>query len=1037
MMRWATSVVFLLSIGIGGLAAAESLSGRGEIANLEPGQSRSLDDSPCLRVWPGIEIRCRFRLNELREGVQNLVAKDGEYILRVNGTQEGGALAFFVQTDGKWEPRLLGPVIQAGAWYEVRAAWPGTGMILEVNGTVYHSRRQGAVRAGEKPLIAGPVAGNLEHLSIHNPAYDRGVALAERSKQTEGAADRCEFGAQAGWAGWTGASGLVFDGRAGALAAAFATGGAMLVSPPLATDIASRPFVCLDVDAPGPGWTGYLDFVTDSGQGTIPFVPQSGGRTTLITATACDAWLGKLQRLALSFQGGKGSVSIKRLVFSGQPVGVPWFYIQDFAPGRAKLRPGREETVIAGIKNLGGEAENIAVKLEAPGSIEILGPAERVVPYLGKDDFELITWKIRAPHPGGGKVRVKVSGSGAETHERELALEFEALPELPRTNYVPEPVPARTDYVGLMHYCALWKEGTHQGWKRIEPWPGRRPAIGWYDEGTPEVADWHIKYALEHGISGFIYCWYRAHLEPKIEHTLGHAIHDGLLQAKYRDRFKFSIMWENGCAVGVKDSADLLDNVLPYWIENYFKQPCYLKVDNMPVLFVWQPRRLIPQLGGAEGAKQALELARARCREAGFAGLRWVACMDGADEKLGRDIEASGWDAVTGYIVDTHKIPLAGIDPDGIPFRDYGQATRSYRDTWTARDACTGSVPDIPNVVMGWDPRPWHRGGEYGYLEPARAADFEAACRDAKAQVDAKPAGRWDRNLVVFDNWTEFGEGHYIEPTSGLGFSYVNAIKRVFCREWAAEAVTDVIPEDLGLVPPQARYAAVRAGFGPRLPWQPVRIQGDLLGWWQFDAEQNGSYPDSSPNQIPLKPVNVRLEPGRKGMALRCGDGAALSQVPGAFFNPGGVTVALWCKPSEGQQSDHWLVNTVSDGSAGYRLGLSGGKPSWQVPLESWSHGLTGPEALPVNEWSHVAATVDQRMMRLFVNGREVATLERRGLVKPGRELVVGGYGADLERARFRGWLDDVRLYRRPLADQEIAELVKPDADKEIGRVGK
>ncbi len=68
---------------------------------------------------------------------------------------------------------------------------------------------------------------------------------------------------------------------------------------------------------------------------------------------------------------------------------------------------------------------------------------------------------------------------------------IEPLPNLPTMNYVPKPQPAKTDYINLMHYCALWKEGTHYGWQKIEPWPNNRPAIGWYDEGTPEVADWH------------------------------------------------------------------------------------------------------------------------------------------------------------------------------------------------------------------------------------------------------------------------------------------------------------------------------------------------------------------------------------------------------------------------------------------------------------------------------------------------------------------------------------------------------------------
>lgn len=326
---------------------------------------------------------------------------------------------------------------------------------------------------------------------------------------------------------------------------------------------------------------------------------------------------------------------------------------------------------------------------------------------------------------------------------------------------------------------------------------------------------------------------------------------------------------------------------------------------------------------------------------------------------------------------------------------------------------------------MGWDPRPWHRGGDNGYIAGPRADCFEAACRDAKALVDAKPADRWDRNIVVFDNWTEFGEGHYIEPTSALGFSFVNAIKRVFCTAWAPETVTDVVPEDLGLVPPQRRYEEARAAFGPRMPWQPLRITGDLLASWQFDSTVNGALPDSSPNRCDLRSDGLALEPGRKGAALRCGEAAATMPAPAPFFHPVGLTVALWCKPSEEGQSDRWMVNTVSNGNAGYRLGLARGRPDWQVPLESWSHSLIGPEPLPANRWSHLAATVDHRALRLFVNGRQVATMERRGFIKPGRDLVIGGYGADLDRAHFRGWLDDVRLYRRPLSPAEIAGLAR------------
>lgn len=1022
---------------------------------LTAGQPIEVADRPELRLHPGLEITCRFRLDKLRNGTQNLASKDGEFLLRVDESKnESGHLSFFVQIEGKWEHRLRGPVVETNTWYDVRAAWTGHSMSLTVNGENFSQSRMGRIRPGSKPLLVGPVTGTLAHLEVFNPALERTALLTALSTETAAPAkSRSGFfrsirdaftsapspsaehpdipvvlGGPAAWTGWQPLNGAACRQEKDALITDFPNTTAMLASPALSIDIAPYPFLCLDIDTDVRGATGTLDFITDSGAGSISFQPQSGGRPTILSGTMSDAWTGTLRRLAVSFCGATGPVRVRNVTLANRPVGKPVFYIRSLAAGRAKLRPDREESVVAGIQNVGGEAEAIIARLEVPKGITVIDGTKRRIEWLGMDDFDMATWRIRAARPGTYTVRLTVSAKGAETSVQDLALTVEPCPDLPRTGYVPVPQPAKTDYINLMHYCALWKEGTHWGWKRIEPWPEKRPAIGWYDEGTPEVADWHIKMAVEHGITGFIYCWYRADYEPTISQRLGHAIHEGLFNAKYRDAFTFTIMWENGCAKGVKDEADLLDNVLPFWIKTYFTHPSYLKIENQPVLFVWQPRVLLAELGGPEKTKVALDKMRAQCRQAGFSGLRVIACMSAANAKLGADIAASGWDAVTGYGLSPAGVKTVGEDLAGLAYRDHADVLSRYRQTWIDRDASTGDVPDIPNVVMGWDERPWGRvkRGSGSYIKDPKAENFEAACRDAKALVDAKPAGRWDSKIVVFDNWTEFGEGHYVEPTTGTGFTFVNAIKRVFCSAWAPEAVTDIIPEDVGLPPPQRRYEAVRAGFGDRMPWQSLRITGDLLANWTFETTtRDGLLADVSPNGCHLACDGVTLEKERDGQVLRCGKGGATAAIPAPFFSPGGVTVALWCKPSEKGQSDRWMLNTVSGSTDGYRLGLGGGRATWQVPREPWSHSLTSPEALPVDAWSHIAGTFDNTTMRLYVNGKEVGTLERRGFINPGNSITVGAHSVDLDRARFRGCLDDVRLYRRVLTADEIAKLAK------------
>ena len=76
--------------------------------------------------------------------------------------------------------------------------------------------------------------------------------------------------------------------------------------------------------------------------------------------------------------------------------------------------------------------------------------------------------------------------------------------EVTPVDYVPPPQPVSTgDYLVGAFRCPLWSEETRGGmaWSPIFDYPERKPVLGWYDEADPEVVDWEVKYALEHGIS--------------------------------------------------------------------------------------------------------------------------------------------------------------------------------------------------------------------------------------------------------------------------------------------------------------------------------------------------------------------------------------------------------------------------------------------------------------------------------------------------------------------------------------------------------
>ena len=66
--------------------------------------------------------------------------------------------------------------------------------------------------------------------------------------------------------------------------------------------------------------------------------------------------------------------------------------------------------------------------------------------------------------------------------------------------YVPEPQPVRTPILVGAHNCPLWEANQPQMWNQVLKHPERTPALGFYSQENPEVADWETKWAVEHGI---------------------------------------------------------------------------------------------------------------------------------------------------------------------------------------------------------------------------------------------------------------------------------------------------------------------------------------------------------------------------------------------------------------------------------------------------------------------------------------------------------------------------------------------------------
>ena len=159
-------------------------------------------------------------------------------------------------------------------------------------------------------------------------------------------------------------------------------------------------------------------------------------------------------------------------------------------------------------------------------------------------------------------------------------------------SYVPEPVVSESDnFIVGMQTCDMWREGFHYGWDCISPFDERTPYLGFYDEGSREVADWEVKWMVEHGVDYRMTCWFsprnwNSEQGPMKIGSCGYGLIDGYMRSKYSDKMKYAIMWENTTATKV-DTKTFREYIFPYWKEWFLKDSRYMVVDNKPLIYIY------------------------------------------------------------------------------------------------------------------------------------------------------------------------------------------------------------------------------------------------------------------------------------------------------------------------------------------------------------------------------------------------------------------------------------------------------------------
>ncbi|MDH7482138.1 MAG: glycoside hydrolase family 99-like domain-containing protein [Armatimonadota bacterium] len=492
-------------------------------------------------------------------------------------------------------------------------------------------------------------------------------------------------------------------------------------------------------------------------------------------------WQGKVMLLGLELcPSSRTTFEIACAGVGNTRLGPAELEVESFGFTKAINRAGTATSLRAKVTNVGGEpTSELRINLSLGAGLSLQGGlSEMQVPPLKPGGTIVYEWSVFSDKPRTSWAMVEIKDDSGILARRLSKLRWDPPVQVVKADYVPEPNPVRGDCeIGMYYYPGWWN---YQRWAVLDDYPERRPVLGYYREGEPEVADWHIKWMVEHGVTFIVYDWYWCAGGRSLEH----ALHNGYLKSKYRSKIKFCLLWANHNPPKTSSAEDMV-NVTNYWLDNYFCLPEYFKIDGKPVVIIFSPHRLTEDMG-SDGVRRAFEKSRELARSRGLPGIYFVGCV-GPNKHQIEILESEGYDALSGY-----NYPSAG--DKGRLIAPYDDMVTGYRDIWNAI-AAFSKIPYIPVTEPGWDSRPWH--GINSRVRTGKTPEkFAQMLRNAKEFLSAH---KTSPKVVLIEAWNEFGEGDYIEPHLEWGFGYLDAIREVFTD--APHEHIDLVPQDVGLGP--------------------------------------------------------------------------------------------------------------------------------------------------------------------------------------------------------------------------------------------
>ncbi len=197
-----------------------------------------------------------------------------------------------------------------------------------------------------------------------------------------------------------------------------------------------------------------------------------------------------------------------------------------------------------------------------------------------------------------------------------------------------------------------------------------------------------------------------------------------------------------------------------------------------------------------------------------------------------------------------------------------------------------------------------------------------------------------------------------------------------------------------------------------------------LVAGFGFDEGSGTTAGDASGNGNAGAVTGATWVPGRFGNALLFNGNGNWVTVPdsASLDLTTAVTMEAWIYPTA--LGTDWKTVLFKEQPSNLVYGLYANttpqRPNAQVFVGGSDRNVNGPSQLPVNTWTHLAATYDGANIRLYVNGAQVAVTAQTGAITTSTGALRIG-GNNIWPEWFQGRIDEIRVYNRALSAAEIA----------------